>query len=199
VGLLDRLGLRESEPKSDAERQVERVRVLEAEAFAARERAPVEQHHVLSCGHRTVMALRPGQPTPRYSCPICLREADEARQGGRRPFQPEDTEFVLDAVAGRVDSRDFRRLSVRDQQLTDRWIQERRDRGEVLSHSEQEAAALSRIQELRREEEEAERIRAMSSEEKAELAASNWRRKHGAGRGGAYGRYQPSPARCGLP
>lgn len=197
-GLLTRLGLSSQIPTTEEEKRVEKVRILEAEARAAKE-LPIPELARLPCGHRSQRPLRPGtgQPTPpRGMCPLCVAEAEQARQGGKRPFAPEDELIVIDAERGRIDSRGERRQPRAWQEKEARWLQERRGRGEILSNSEQEAAALTRIQELRREEQEAERIRAMSPEERAELAARNWRKRRGI-QGGSYGRYRPSPAKAG--
>jgi hypothetical protein len=198
MGLLERLGLSSQIPTTEEEKRVERVKVLEQEARAARE-LPIPELARLSCGHRSQRPLRPGQPQPpRGMCPLCVAEAEQARQGGKQPFvlASVDQEIHVDATRGVLDPRDIRRQPAGWAEKHDRWLEERRKSGEILSNSEQEQAALRRIEELRREEEEAERIRAMSSEERASLAASNFRKRHGI-RGGAYGRYRPSPAKAG--
>jgi hypothetical protein len=79
---------------------------------------------------------------------------------------------------------------------TARWADERRQAGEVLPHSAEEATALARIEELRRQEAEEERLRSLSPEERAQRARAIHRQQRGL-RGGMVGTYQPSPAKAG--
>lgn len=198
MGLLDRLGLRESEPKSDAEVRVERVRALEVEHHASKE-LPIPDYTTLACGHRTLRRLRPHSPRPPVGlCEVCLKEAGQAHAGGKQPFVPAsaDREIHVDATHGVLDPRDVRSQPRGWQALTDRWLQERRASGEVLPNSEQELSALRRIEELRREEAEQERLRRLTPEERADLAQANYRKLRGL-KGGMIGRYTPSPAKAG--
>ena len=196
MGLLERLGLRESEPRSEEEVRVEKIRILEREYHASKERAPVEAHHTLSCGHRSTRPVRPGVPTaPAATCPLCAMEAIAAREGGKAPFRVEDELLLVDAVKGRVDSRDIDRWPVEWQESYAEWLRERIERGELLT-PEAEGKALRRIEELRAREAEQERLDALSPVEKAELAERNYRKRRGV-RGGNIGTYRPSPARSG--